>query len=417
MSAQPSTKGDSPPSSPEHQRLAESSNEIVAPWRKWGPYVSERSWGSVREDYSPDGRAWDFLTHDMARSKAYRWGEDGIAGICDRYQLLVFALALWNGRDPILKERMFGLSGDEGNHGEDVKEYWFYLDNTPTHSYMRMLYKYPQREFPYAQLVEENRRRQGQPGAPEYELLDTGIFDDNRYFDVFVEYAKAGPEDICIRIEAFNRGTEAAELHLLPHLWFRNTWAWTDPPASEPLISLDRARDDHFTLVSDDFQAAALHNLQFPYSLGRRYLYAPTSGNALFTDNETNAVRLYQSASNRKPYVKDAFHRHVVNGEACVNPAQQGTKACVHYKYSVPAGASVVLRLRLTQETMDATSAGCGQDRRAEKNGSRSVLRGRASPQGNHRRERNSAAGTSGNAMGQTDLLVGRGPVARGRQS
>jgi hypothetical protein len=349
MSANPG----SPSLSPEHQRLAEPSNEMVAPWRKWGPYVSERSWGSVREDYSPDGRAWEFLTHDMARSKAYRWGEDGIAGICDRYQLLVFALALWNGRDPILKERMFGLSGNEGNHGEDVKEYWFYLDNTPTHSYMRMLYKYPQREFPYAQLLEENRRRWGQVGAPEYELLDTGIFDDNRYFDVFVEYAKSGPEDICIRIEAFNRGPEAADLHLLPHLWFRNTWAWTDPAGSEPVIILERVTNDHITLVADDFQAAALHNLQFPYSLGRRCLYAPSGGKPLFTDNESNAERLYRSASNRKPYVKDAFHRHIVNGEDCVNPAQSGTKACVHYKHSVPAGGSVVIRLRLTPEKMD----------------------------------------------------------------
>lgn len=343
----------SPSLSPEHQRLAELSNEMVAPWRKWGPYVSERSWGSVREDYSPDGCAWEFLTHDMARSKAYRWGEDGIAGICDRYQLLVFALALWNGRDPILKERMFGLSGNEGNHGEDVKEYWFYLDNTPTHSYMQMLYKYPQREFPYAQLLEENRRRWGQVGAPEYELLDTGIFDDNRYFDVFVEYAKSDPEDICVRIEAFNRGPQAAELHLLPHLWFRNTWAWTDPPGSEPRIDVAPAANDHITLVADDFQKAALHNLQFPYALGSRYLYAPAGGKPLFTDNENNAVRLYQCASNRKPYVKDAFHRHIVNGEACVNPAQSGTKACVHYKYSVPAGESVVLRLRLTPEKMD----------------------------------------------------------------
>ena len=347
----PAAKPCSASLSPEHQRLAEPSNEMVAPWRKWGPYVSERAWGSVREDYSPDGCAWEFLTHDMARSKAYRWGEDGIAGICDRYQLLVFALALWNGRDPILKERMFGLSGNEGNHGEDVKEYWFYLDNTPTHSYMRMLYKYPQREFPYAQLLEENRRRWGQAGAPEYELLDTGIFDDNRYFDVFVEYAKSGPEDICIRIEAFNRGPEAADLHLLPHLWFRNTWAWTDPAGSEPLISLERA-SDHITLVADDFQAAALHNLQFPYSLGQRYLYAPAGGRPLFTDNENNSVRLYQSASNRKPFVKDAFHRHIVNGEDCVSPAQSGTKACAHYKYSVPPEESVVLRLRLTPEKM-----------------------------------------------------------------
>src|SRR5258706_4177818 len=259
---------DKPPSTPEHERLAEQSNEIVAPWRKWGPYVCERSWGSVREDYSQDGCAWEFLTHDMARSKAYRWGEDGIAGICDRYQLLVFELALWNGRDQILKERMLGLSGNEGNHGEDVKEYWFYLDNTPSHSYMRMLYKYPQREFPYSQLQEENRRRWGQVGAPEYELLDTGIFDDNSYFDVFVEYAKAGPEDISVRIEAFNRGPEVAELSLLPHLWFRNTWAWSDPVGTEPVIRLERTAD-HIVLIADDFQKATLHNLQFPYSLGQ----------------------------------------------------------------------------------------------------------------------------------------------------
>ena len=352
MPDQPSSKPGTPPLTAEQQRLAEPSREMVAPWRKWGPYVCERSWGSVREDYSADGCAWEFLTHDMARSKAYRWGEDGIAGICDRYQLLVFALALWNGRDPILKERMFGLSGNEGNHGEDVKEYWFYLDNTPTHSYMRMLYKYPQREFPYSQLLEENRRRWGQVGAAEYELLDTGIFDDNRYFDVFLEYAKAGPEDVCVRIEVFNRGPEAAVLHLLPHLWFRNTWAWTDPAGTEPLIGLDRSAG-HITLKANDFQKTALHNLQFPYSLGERYLYAPSGGTPLFTDNESNAERIYPGATNRKRYVKDAFHRHVVNGEASVNPAQSGTKACVHYNYSVPAGSSVVLRLRLTPEKLD----------------------------------------------------------------
>ncbi|MBZ5720204.1 MAG: glucosidase [Acidobacteriia bacterium] len=334
--------------SKEHERLFEPYDGVLAPWRKWGPYVSERSWGSVREDYSPDGCAWEFLTHEMARSKAYRWGEDGIAGICDRYQLLVFALALWNGRDPILKERMFGLSGNEGNHGEDVKEYWFYLDNTPTHSYQRMLYKYPQEEFPYAQLVEENRRRWGQAGAPEYELLDTGIFDGDRYFDVFVEYAKAGPEDICIRIEAFNRGPEAAELHLLPHLWFRNTWAWTDPPGSEPLISLAPPAAEYVALVADDFEVNTLRNLQFPYSLGQRYLYAPARGQALFTDNESNAVRLYGCAGNRKPHVKDAFHRLVVDGEDAVNRANTGTKSCIQYKYRVPARESVVLRLRLT---------------------------------------------------------------------
>ena len=332
----------------EHERLAEPYTGFIAPWRKWGPYVSERSWGSVREDYSPDGCAWEFLTHDMARSKAYRWGEDAIAGLCDRYQLLVFALALWNGKDPILKERMFGLSGNEGNHGEDAKEYWFYLDNTPTHSYQKLLYKYPHREFPYAQLIEENRRRWGQVGAPEYELLDTGIFDDDRYFDVFVEYAKADAEDICIRIEAFNRGPDAATLHLLPHLWFRNTWAWTKPPGKEPLIQLAGLQRDRVDLVADDSNTSALHNLQFPYSLGKRYLFAPGGGEALFTDNESNAVKLYGCAANRKPSVKDAFHRRVIHGENCTNPSRTGTKSCIRYAYKVPSNDSVVLRLRLT---------------------------------------------------------------------
>ena len=336
----------------EHERLAEPQAGFVAPWRKWGPYVSERSWGSVREDYSPDGCAWEFLTHDMARSKAYRWGEDGIAGICDRYQLLAFALALWNGRDPILKERMFGLTGNEGNHGEDVKEYWFYLDNTPTHSYQKMLYKYPQREFPYAQLVEQNQLRWGQAGAPEYELLDTGIFDENRYFDVFIEYAKASPEDICIRIEAFNRGPEAATLHLIPHLWFRNTWAWTDAPAKEPLIQLATQIDNDVALLADDFGVNHLHNLQFPYSLGQRYLYAPENGEPLFTDNESNAEKLYGGAPSRKRFVKDAFHRFIVQGENCVNPGRTGTKSCIRYRCAVPARGSVVLRLRLTPEKL-----------------------------------------------------------------
>jgi hypothetical protein len=335
----------------EHQRLREKHSGPVAPWRKWGPYVSERSWGSVREDYSPDGRAWEFLTHDMARSKAYRWGEDGIAGICDRYQLLVFALAMWNGRDPILKERMFGLSGNEGNHGEDAKEYWFYLDNTPTHSYMKMLYKYPQAEFPYQKLLEENRRRWGQAGVSEYELLDTGIFDEDRYFDVFIEYAKASPEDICIRIEAINRGPEAAELHLLPQLWFRNTWAWTDPPGAEPSIHLQRV-GNQLALVADESNATSLRNLQFRYSLGTHYLYAPEGGDPLFTDNENNALRLYGSPENRKPFVKDAFHRHIIHQEACVNPRLIGSKSCIHYHQSVPPGGSMILGLRLTPERL-----------------------------------------------------------------
>src|SRR5579871_466800 len=298
----------------EHQRLLEH-RDGKASWKKWGPYISDRAWGTVREDYSAYGTAWDFLTHDMARSKAYRWGEDGIAGICDRYQLLVFALAFWNRRDPILKERMFGLSSPEGNHGEDVKEYWFYLDNTPTHSYMRVLYKYPQREFPYTQLLRENEGRKG----PEFELLDTGIFKEDRYFDVIVEYAKAGPEDICIRIEAFNRGPELAELHLLPHLWFRNCWAWTDPPGSEPSISSISGESDDIVLLADNSGVPPVANLQFSYELGNYYLHAPGGGEVLFTDNETNAPRVYGSwAVSRKPHVKDAFHRYVVNGEDCV---------------------------------------------------------------------------------------------------
>src|ERR1700740_2402506 len=299
----------------EHRRLHETFVGIVQPWRKWGPYVSDRSWATVREDYSPDGRAWDYFPHDLARSKAYRWGEDGIAGICDRYQLLVFALAFWNGRDPILKERMFGLSSPEGNHGEDAKEYWFYLDNTPTHSYMRMLYKYPQEEFPYARLVAENAQRRG----PEFELLDTGIFDQDRYFDVFVEYAKADPEDICIRIEAFNRGPEAARLHILPHLWFRNTWAWTNPLGSEPSITGSPLGVTRVALIADNSTAPPMPILQSPYSLGKYFLYAPQGGEVLFTDNETNAPRVFGSwASNRKPHVKDAFHRYVTHGEQCV---------------------------------------------------------------------------------------------------
>jgi len=334
--------------SQEHARLAEAHDGGVPPWRRWGPYVSERSWGGVREDYSADGNAWDFLTHDQARSKAYRWGEDGIAGICDRYQLLVLALAFWNGRDPILKERMFGLSCNEGNHGEDTKEYWFYLDNTPAHSYMKMLYKYPQREYPYSRLIEENRRRQGQS---EFELLDTGIFDDNRYFDIFIEYAKASPEDICIRIEVFNRGPETAELHLLPHLWFRNTWAWSDPPGPEPSIRLGPDSQQYVSLLADDSAALPLSNLQLHYSLGHRYLYGPTGARALFTNNETNASRLYgPSAISRTPYVKDAFHRHIIHGEPCVNFQHVGTKACLHYWYQVPPSGSTVLRLRLNPE-------------------------------------------------------------------
>ena len=333
----------------ELERLYEKTDASVRPWRKWGPYVSERAWGTVREDYSADGNAWAYFPHDHARSRAYRWGEDGLAGICDRYQVLCFALALWNGRDPILKERMFGCVASEANHGEDVKEYYFYLDSTPTHSYMKFLYKYPQAEFPYERLIRENRSR----GAhePEFELLDTGVFDDNRYFDVFVEYAKASSEDIVIRIEAFNRGPSDATLHLLPHLWFRNTWAWYPEPRPEPSVTPGPSGAGFNSLKATD--AEPVRGIAFEYLLGTRYLYAEEGGLPLFTFNETNGPRIW-GAESRRPYVKDAFHRYVVNGErGAVNPEPRGTKACLHYaNLNVPAGGSVVVRLRLTDEVL-----------------------------------------------------------------
>jgi hypothetical protein len=333
----------------EGRRLLETRGKLL--WRRWGPYVSERSWGTVREDYSWNGAAWDFLSHDAARSKAYRWGEDGLAAICDRYQLLVFSLALWNGKDPILKERLFGLTPGEGNHGEDVKEYYFYLDSTPTHSYMKYLYKYPHTKYPYEWLVDENRKRGGQ--GFEFELLDTGIFNEDRYFDVFVEYGKASAEDLCIRIEAVNRGPEVAPLHLLPHLWFRNTWAWTEPRGTTPTIAEGPATEGAINLVADDATVASLANLPFAYKLGKRYLYGQAEGRLLFTDNETNTERLYGVPSANR-YVKDAFHRMIVNRERdAVNPNRTGTKACLHYNYIVPAGGSIVLRLRLTPEPLN----------------------------------------------------------------
>jgi len=330
----------------EQQRL-DVAYEPATPWRRWGPYLSERSWGTVREDYSPTGTAWDYLSHEQARSKAYRWGEDGLAGLCDRYQLLCFGLALWNEKDPILKERAFGLTPNEGNHGEDLKDYYFYLDSTPTHSYMRYLYKYPQAEFPYQQLVEENRKRNGR--GEEYELLDTGIFDADRYFDVFVEYAKATPEDICIRIEVHNRGPEAAPIHVLPQLWFRNTWAWTEPREAAPMIRAGGFSEQAVCLVADDTGSTGLTNLPFRYQLGPRYLYAESDGELLFTDNETSFVRVYGSGTEHEPaFSKDAFHRHVIHGEACVNPSQQGTKACIHFNRTIPAGEKISIRLRLS---------------------------------------------------------------------
>jgi hypothetical protein len=308
-------------------------------WKRWGPYLSERQWGTVREDYSPGGTAWEYFPHDHARSRAYRWGEDGIGGISDRHQLICFGLALWNGHDPILKERLFGLNGHEGNHGEDVKEYYFYLDSTPTHTYMRMLYKYPQAPFPYEQLVEENRKRGKE--APEYELMDTGVFDQSRYFDVFVEYAKADVEDILIKITAVNRGPESAPLKILPSVWFRNTWSW-GKDLRRPML---RAA----TGVPGSVCAELQH-----WQYGKRWLLCAGRPDLLFTENETNVQKLF-GVTNRS-YVKDAFHAYVIQGDkAVVNPKQMGTKMAALYPVQLAPGESVTLKLRLTD--MDPLTA------------------------------------------------------------
>ena len=291
----------------------------VRDWRFWGPYLSERQWGTVREDYSEGGTAWDHLSHDQARSRAYRWGEDGLAGLCDSQQRLCISLALWNGRDPILKERLFGLTNSEGNHGEDVKEAYYYLDATPSHSYLKMLYKYPQRAFPYAWLVEENRRRD--KSQPEFELLDTDAFSENRYFDVFVEYAKAGPDEILMQTTVYNRGPEDADIHVLPQVWFRNTWSW-GYPVSKPMM---KAGDDNSVLIQ--------HN-----ELGNYWLAVDEHPELLFCENETNTRRLYGYADDRK-YFKDAFHEAVSsNNSYATNSAKEGTKVAAHYRLHVPAG-------------------------------------------------------------------------------
>jgi hypothetical protein len=322
----------------EEGRLRESPDH-TAPWRIWGPYISERAWGTVREDYSATGEAWDYFPHDHARSRAYRWNEDGLAGICDRHQRLCFALALWNGRDQILKERLFGLNGEEGNHGEDVKEYYFYLDSTPTHSYMKYLYKYPHAGYPYEEVVEENGRRG--KSDPEFELIDTGVFSEDRYFDVFVEYAKSDWDDICIRVTVANRGPQAAEIHLLPTLWFRNTWSWAGKP--KPTLALDKSTG---TILARESE------------VGDYRLYFDDGGTPLFTENETNAERLF-GAKNPSPYVKDAFHRYVVNGETVtVNPERKGTKAAVQYKFTVPPRGEVSIKLRLRKDLPDPIASG-----------------------------------------------------------
>jgi hypothetical protein len=316
----------------EEERL-EAAHLGRAPWRYWGPYLSERQWGTVREDYSPHGTAWEYLPHDNARSQAYRWGEDGIAGISDDRQQLCFAVALWNGVDPILKERLFGLTGNEGNHGEDVKECYFYLDNIPSHAYMKYLYKYPQGAFPYDRLVAENRLRNRTD--PEFELLDTGIFDDNRYFDVFIEYAKREPKDIFIRISAFNRGPDPSRLHLLPTLWFKDDWTWF-PSNSRPCIEIDRTDTTGLVLRTT-------HRKLEPY-----WLYCSGSSQALFTENESNVHRLY-GVPNPAPFVKDGINECIVNGRGdAVNPERKGSKAAVHYAREIGPGAAAVILLRLT---------------------------------------------------------------------
>jgi Glycosyl hydrolase family 63 C-terminal domain len=318
----------------EQIRLRESDERKVH-WKRWGPYLAERAWGTVREDYSPYGTAWEYFPHDQARSKAYRWNEDGLGGFCDRHQQICFAVALWNGRDPILKERLFGLTGHEGNHGEDVKECYFYLDSTPTHSWMRFLYKYPQAAFPYDQLVEENRKR-GR-NQPEFELIDTGVFNENRYFDVSVEYAKATSEDMLIRLTVANRGPEAAEIHLLPTLWFRNTWSWgyTVP---KPELSANAGSDTHCVIEAADPM------------YGFRWLSIDGNPELLFTENEINSARLC-GATNGSPYVKDSIGDYVVHGRReAVNPERKGTKASAYFKLTIPAGESISVRLRFSDQ-------------------------------------------------------------------
>lgn len=331
------------PMNAEARRLTEA-HEQHTPWKKWGPYLSERQWGTVREDYSQSGNAWDYFSHDQARSRAYRWGEDGLAGISDDHQWLCFALALWNGKDPILKERLFGLTNSEGNHGEDVKEYYFYLDSTPTHSYMKYLYKYPQAAYPYSDLVQTNRRRNKL--ELEYELLDTGVFDDDRYFDVFVEYAKSSPEELLIQISVWNRGPAVASLHVLPTLWFRNTWSWSKTPPQKPIL-----------MRLSDQAIAAAHP-----ELGERYLYCDRSVPWLFTENETNTERLFKVA-NASPYMKDGINNYLVQGQReAVNPKQAGTKAAAHYDITVPAGEVQVMRLRLSDRKLSSPSEAFGPE-------------------------------------------------------
>jgi hypothetical protein len=335
---------------PEHGRILQADTGI-APWKFWGPYLSDRQWGTVREDYSAGGDAWNYFTHDMARSRAYRWGEDGLAGFSDEGCHICLSVALWNGQDPILKERLFGLTNGEGNHGEDVKELYYYLDATPTHSYLKMLYKYPQRAYPYARLVEENRRRDKR--QPEFELLDTGIFDDDRYFDVFIEYAKGAPHDVLLRVSAHNRGPDDATIHLLPQIWFRDTWSWKESPGAIPTIALlgDSALD-----------------VRHP-DVGRYRLWADERPEFLFCDNNTNTCRLFGDTA-ATGYFKDAFHEYLIDRRPrAINPTKIGTKSAAHYVRTIPAGGSIEIRLRLSPLTDSAPLVdfdACFAQRRAE---------------------------------------------------
>jgi mannosylglycerate hydrolase MGH1-like protein len=323
----------------ERQRL-EAQHEGKEDWRLWGPYLSERAWGTVREDYSPGGTAWEYFDHDQSRARAYRWNEDGMGGICDVHQRLCFALSMWNGRDPILKERAFGLTGNQGNHGEDVKEYYFYLDATPSHSWMRYLYKYPQAEYPYGSLVEENRRRSRHD--PAFTLLDTGVFNDGRYFDVEVRYAKASPEEIHIRVIATNHGPVAAPLHLIPNLWFRNTWSWGDPVDKPLLREIPAPKGANWAVQADH------------PTLGTYYFYGRHAAKALYTENESNAERLWNAPS-ASPYVKDAFHRLIVNGEHdAANPTKTGTKFGAWHALNVEPGHAVTIGMTLSRQPLVA---------------------------------------------------------------
>ena len=324
-------------------KLEQDSKNEVPPSQKWGPYLSERAWATVREDYSPNGDPWRFFTYDDARKRAYRWGEDGIGGISDRYQVLCFAPAFWNGNDSHIKERLFGLASHEGNHGEDAKEYYFYLDATPTHSYLKYLYKYPQSAFPYEKLREENQKRS--PKDPEYELIDTGVFSENRYFDIFIEYAKSSTEDICIKIEAYNRGDKPHDLHILPQLWFRNQWSWDKSKKKKPKITAGNQTDKYSLLIADDTDLASPKSLAFDYHLGKRYLYASKGGEFLFTENET---------PKGKGCYKDSINESVVGKINGCNPDRIGTKAAVHYHFqSVPEKGKVTIYLRLSDKTLE----------------------------------------------------------------